>query len=64
MVIYPDELHVINQPKHRYEIYERNLDWFRFWLKGEDDADPNKQAQYARWRRLRDQDQLVPDAIP
>ena len=64
MVIYPDELHVINQPKHRYEIYERNLDWFRFWLKGEDDLDPNKHAQYLRWRRLRDQEELVPDAIP
>jgi len=63
MVIYPNELHVINQPKHRYEIYERNLDWFSFWLKGEEDAAPRKRAQYARWRRLRDRDQLAPDAI-
>jgi dipeptidyl aminopeptidase/acylaminoacyl peptidase len=63
MVIYPGELHVINQPKHRYEIYERNLDWFRFWLKGEEDTDPGKSTQYERWRRLRDQAQPVPDAI-
>jgi hypothetical protein len=28
MFVYPNELHIKNQPKHRYEIYERNLDWF------------------------------------
>jgi dipeptidyl aminopeptidase/acylaminoacyl peptidase len=51
---YPNELHVKNQPQHRYEIYNRNLDWFRFWLKGERDPDPSKASQYDRWRRLRD----------
>jgi len=54
MVVYPNELHVINQPKHRYEIYQRNLDWFRFWLKGEEDSDTNKRDQYTRWRSLRE----------
>ena len=53
LFIYPDELHHVNQPKHRYQIYERNLDWFRFWLKGEEDPDPAKNDQYARWRELR-----------
>ena len=32
----------MNQPKHRYQIYERNLDWFRFWLKSEESDDPGK----------------------
>lgn len=53
LFIYPNELHVVNQPKHRYEIYERNLDWFRFWLKSEEDPAPSKKAQYIRWRELR-----------
>ncbi len=53
LFIYPGELHVKNQPKHRYEIYERNVDWFRFWLKGEEDPDPAKADQYVRWRELR-----------
>jgi dipeptidyl aminopeptidase/acylaminoacyl peptidase len=53
LFIYPDELHHVNQPKHRYQIYERNLDWFRFWLKGEEDPDPAKTAQYIRWHVLR-----------
>ncbi len=54
LYIYPNELHVINQPKHRYQMYERNLDWFRFWLKGEEDSNPAKAEQYHRWRHLRE----------
>ena len=53
MFVYADEEHVKNQPKHRYEIYERNLDWMKFWLKGEEDPDPIKAEQYTRWRELR-----------
>jgi dipeptidyl aminopeptidase/acylaminoacyl peptidase len=53
LFIYPNELHHVNQPKHRYEIYERNLDWFRFWLKGEEDPNPAKAEQYKRWHELR-----------
>lgn len=53
LFIYPDELHHIDQPKHRYQIYERNVDWFRFWLKGEEDPASSKSAQYIRWRGLR-----------
>jgi dipeptidyl aminopeptidase/acylaminoacyl peptidase len=53
LFIYPGELHHINQPAHRYQIYERNVDWFRFWLKGEEDPDSVKADQYARWRELR-----------
>jgi len=52
--IYPNEFHIKNQPKHRFEIYERNLDWFKFWLKGEEDPNAAKVEQYARWRELRE----------
>jgi len=52
--IYANELHVKNQPKHRYEIYECNVDWFRFWLEGTEDASPEKREQYSRWERLRE----------
>jgi dipeptidyl aminopeptidase/acylaminoacyl peptidase len=54
LYIHVNELHVKNQPKHRYEIYERNLDWFRFWLEGEEDSSPEKRSQYSRWERLRE----------
>jgi dipeptidyl aminopeptidase/acylaminoacyl peptidase len=53
MFIYADELHLKNQPKHRYEIYERNVDWFNFWLKDWKDLDPAKAEQYTRWEGLR-----------
>jgi dipeptidyl aminopeptidase/acylaminoacyl peptidase len=52
--IYPHELHVRNQPKYKYEIYVRNVDWFRFWLIGEEDASPAKADQTRRWKELRD----------
>jgi dipeptidyl aminopeptidase/acylaminoacyl peptidase len=54
LLIYANEKHVKNQPKHRYEIYERNLDWFTFWLMGKEDPDPNKHEVYIRWRHLRE----------
>lgn len=54
LYIYANELHIKNQPKHRYEIYERNIDWFRFWLKGEKDPSPEKKDQYLRWEKLRE----------
>ena len=53
MFIYVDELHEKNQPKHRYEIYERNLDWFNFWLRDAEDVDSAKAEQYKRWRELK-----------
>lgn len=58
MYIYPDELHVKNQPAHRLQIYERNLDWFRFWLKGEEGSDPAKVEQYRRWKQLRERSRV------
>lgn len=52
--IFPDEYHVKWQPAHRFAIYNRNLDWFRFWLQDVEDPDGAKAEQYERWRALRD----------
>lgn len=51
---FPNELHLKWQPAHRLAIYNRNLDWFRFWLQDIEDPDPAKAEQYERWRQLRD----------
>jgi len=32
---------------------QTTVDWYCFWLKGEEDRDPAKAQQYARWRELR-----------
>ncbi|WP_332817708.1 Atxe2 family lasso peptide isopeptidase [Sphingopyxis sp.] len=53
MFVFADEPHIKNQPAHKLAVYARNLDWYRFWLKDEEDADPAKRVQYTRWRQLR-----------
>jgi hypothetical protein len=45
--------HVMTNPTQRLTSETINVDWFRFWLKGEEDSDPAKAEQYARWRELR-----------
>lgn len=49
---FPDETHLKYQPRHKVAIYQRNLDWFRFWLQDYVDPDPAKAAQYQRWRAM------------
>ncbi len=53
MYVYPDEYHYKWQPAHRLAVYERNVDWFDFWLRGRKDSDPAKAAQYGRWEAMR-----------
>jgi dipeptidyl aminopeptidase/acylaminoacyl peptidase len=50
---YPDEGHEPEHPKAREASLQRNVDWYRFWLQGFEDADPAKKEQYARWELLR-----------
>jgi dipeptidyl aminopeptidase/acylaminoacyl peptidase len=45
--------HVMTNPTQRLAAESINVDWFRFWLKGEEDPDPAKADQYKRWRELR-----------
>jgi len=45
--------HVLTNPAVRMESQGGTVDWFRFWLKDEEDLDPAKADQYARWRELR-----------
>jgi dipeptidyl aminopeptidase/acylaminoacyl peptidase len=52
-VVYPRTGHNIDSIRIQKESAERNLDWFRFWLQDEEDADPAKGTQYERWRSLR-----------
>lgn len=51
---FPDSAHVKAAPRQKHAVYERNLDWFTFWLKGAIDPAPGKAAQFDRWRCLRD----------
>src|SRR5690606_19459247 len=53
LYVFPDEPHRKFQPRHMLAAYERNLDWFRFWLQGVEGASTTKSGQYDRWRRMR-----------
>jgi len=49
----PDGQHILQKPLERIASQQGNVDWFRFWLEGEEDPDPAKAEQYSRWRELR-----------
>jgi dipeptidyl aminopeptidase/acylaminoacyl peptidase len=55
LVHFPDGTHNLVKPAQRLASLQGNVDWFAFWLKGEEDPDPAKTEQYQRWRKLREQ---------
>jgi dipeptidyl aminopeptidase/acylaminoacyl peptidase len=52
---FPDGDHVLAKPRERLLSQQSAVDWYRFWLKGEEDPDPAKAARYRSWRQLRAQ---------
>jgi dipeptidyl aminopeptidase/acylaminoacyl peptidase len=50
LYFFPNEFHNKWQPEHRAAVWDRDLDWFSFWLQGREDAAPDKIAMFARWR--------------
>jgi len=53
MIYIPDGTHILEKPWERMTSQQGNVDWFCFWIKGEEDPDPAKAEQYKRWRELR-----------
>jgi hypothetical protein len=49
----PEGPHVLVKPWDRMISQQGNVDWFDFWLKGQEDPSPEKIEQYKRWRKLR-----------
>jgi dipeptidyl aminopeptidase/acylaminoacyl peptidase len=54
LYVFPNEPHNKFQPRHLLAAYQRNLDWFRFWLQGYDSGERGKRARYEHWRAMRD----------
>jgi dipeptidyl aminopeptidase/acylaminoacyl peptidase len=52
MFVLPGEHHWKWQPAHRLAIYQRSLDWFDYWLKGEIPTDPARRTDVMRWVAL------------
>jgi dipeptidyl aminopeptidase/acylaminoacyl peptidase len=53
LYVFPNEPHQKFQPRHKLAAYERNIDWFRFWLQGYEDPDPAKREEYKHWRAMK-----------
>jgi len=50
---YPTGEHSLIRPSQRMLSEQTTVDWYCFWLKGEEDPDSAKLDQYKRWRELR-----------
>lgn len=53
MYVFEKDCHVKPSPKHRYSVYKRSVQWFRFWLQHVEESDPLDPDQYTRWRKLK-----------
>jgi dipeptidyl aminopeptidase/acylaminoacyl peptidase len=53
LVIIPNASHLLVRPWHRMTSQAGSVDWFAFWLRGEEDPDRAKVDQYRRWREMR-----------
>ncbi len=52
-IFLPGGTHMLVKPWERLTSQEGNVDWYVFWLKGEEDGDAGKRPEFERWRRLR-----------
>jgi dipeptidyl aminopeptidase/acylaminoacyl peptidase len=53
LIVTSSDQHDLTNPAARMVSQGGSVDWFRFWLKSEEDPDPAKAEQYIRWRELR-----------
>jgi hypothetical protein len=60
LYVIPEGDHILVKPWERLASSGGNADWFRYWLKNEEDQEPIKAAQYIRWRELRKLQQPCP----
>jgi hypothetical protein len=53
LIYFLGEQHILQNPADRLASQQGAVDWYRFWLKGEEDPGPRKRSQYRRWETLR-----------
>jgi dipeptidyl aminopeptidase/acylaminoacyl peptidase len=51
---FPDAPHLIVKPLESMLSMQGSVDWFCFWVKGEESPSPAEPDEYVRWRALRD----------
>ena len=71
MIVIPQGAHALSRPSERMISLQGNVDWYRFWLKGEQRSEPvlstetaaTLSGQYARWGQMAELKRAV-DAKP
>jgi dipeptidyl aminopeptidase/acylaminoacyl peptidase len=53
LLYFPAGTHIMQKPWDRLASQGGSVDWFAFWLKGEEDPVLSKKDKYHRWRELR-----------
>lgn len=53
MLFYPEGDHDLKKPREAYLSQQSRVDWFNFWLNGEEE--PGNEEQYVRWRKMREE---------
>ena len=53
LIYLPNGTHLLVKPWERLASQQGTVDWYCFWLKGEEDPAPEKREQYERWREMR-----------
>ena len=48
----PRGTHILMNPGDRMASQEGDVEWFAFWLKGDEDPDPANHERYERWHQL------------
>ena len=60
LIMFPEGAHQLMLPRERLASMDATVDWMTFWLRGRQDPDPAKAAQYARWAKLRELQNVKP----
>lgn len=63
LVVIPNGTHIYGKADECMLKQQGLVDWFTFWLKGEEDRKPEKAGQYARWRELRKENTALSSAV-
>jgi dipeptidyl aminopeptidase/acylaminoacyl peptidase len=63
MVYIQDGTHILQKPWDRLTSQDGNVDWFAFWLNGDEDSDPEKADQFTRWRQMRERQLRKPSQL-
>jgi dipeptidyl aminopeptidase/acylaminoacyl peptidase len=54
LYVFPNAAHQKFRPSHKLAAYQRNLDWFRYWLQGYERPELSAREQYVHWRAMKE----------